>query len=57
MYVQEESENVWNKNLLEEIEAEKTKFELAKDLLVELKIEFRGEDNESAKVAKLKRLE
>jgi len=42
---------------LEEIEAEKTKFELAKDLLVELKIEFRGEDNESAKVAKLKRLE
>jgi len=42
---------------LEEIEAEKTKFELAKDLLVELKIEFRREDNESAKVAKLKRLE
>jgi len=51
--VQERSADIYKKNLLVEIEAEKIQFALVKNLLSELKIRF-GENNKLAKVAKLK---
>jgi len=41
---------------LEDIKVKKVKFEFAEDFLVELRRKFGREDNESAKVVKLKRI-
>ena len=44
-------------NLLEDLETEKVKFELVKEYLLELRREFGGGNEESVKVAELKRIE
>ena len=56
-YIQGGSADIWKENVLEELKVEKLEFELVGDLLVEIRKEFRGEDKESVKVAKLKRIE
>ena len=56
-YVQKELANIWKENYLKNMDIEKMQFKSAEDLLAELKREFGKSDNESAKVAKLKKIE
>jgi len=49
--------NIWKENYLKNMDTEKMQFKSAEDLLAELKREFGKSDNESAKVAKLKKVE
>ena len=48
---------MWKKNLLKKMKVKEIQFVLVGDFLAELKREFGRGDNESAKVAKLKRVE
>ena len=48
---------IYKENLLKEIETEEVQFALVKDFLSELKREFGGEYDESAKVSELKIVE
>ena len=57
IYVQEGLVDVWKKNLLKKMKVKEIQFVLVGDFLAELKREFGRGDNESAKVAKLKRVE
>jgi len=56
-YVQEGSVDVWKENILEDLETGGAEFGLAREFLLELKKEFGGGDEESVKVAELRRLE
>ena len=56
-YVQKGAANVWKENVLEELEAEKLEFETVSEFLAEIKKEFGREEEESVKVAELKKLE
>jgi len=49
--------NIWKENILEKLELGNWEFMLIEKLLVVSKREFGGEDNKSAKVAKLKQVE
>ena len=52
------SANIWKENILENLETEEVEFGLAGEFLLELKKKkFGGEDKESVKVAKLRRLD
>jgi len=48
---------MWKKSLLEDLEVEEVEFGSVGEFLLELKKKFGGEDEESVKVAKLKRIE
>ena len=48
---------MWKKSLLEDLEVEEVEFESVGEFLLELKKKFGGEDEESVKVAELKRIE
>ena len=57
LYMQRESVDVWKENILEDLEAVLLEYEIVGEFLAEIKNEFRGGDEESLKVAKLKRIE
>ena len=54
-YVQRGSVNVWKQNILEDLESENLEYEIAEEFLADLRKEFRVEDKEAVKVAKLKK--
>jgi len=49
--------NIWNKNIIEELETEEIEFESVGEFLAEIRREFGGGDEESVKVAELKKIE
>ena len=56
-YVQGGSVDVWKENIMDKIEAEKVEFELVEEFFTCLKKEFGGGEEESVKVAELRKLE
>jgi len=56
-YVKEELADIWKENMLEDLKSDKVEFESAGEFLLELKKEFGGGDEESIKVAELRRIE
>ena len=55
--MQERLADIWKKNILEDLERELLEYETVEEFLADIKKEFRGEDEESVKVADLKKLE
>jgi len=55
--MQRKLENIWKKNLLEDLELREVEFELIGKFLLELKEEVERGDKESVKVAELRRIE
>ena len=49
--------DIWKKNILEDLEVEEIEFVTTREFLEELKKKFGEEDNKSAKIAKLKKVE
>ena len=49
--------DVWKKNVLEDLELENLEYEIIEKFLMNLKKEFREEDEEAVKIVELKRLE
>ena len=49
--------DIWKENVIEEIDTEEIKFETAEEFLAEIRREFGGGDEESVKVAELKKIE
>jgi len=49
--------DVWKENVMEELEVEEVKYETAEEFLISLKKEFGGGEEESVKVAELRKLE
>ena len=56
-HVQRGSVDVWKENVLEELESEEMEYETAEEFLIVLKKEFGGGEEESVKVAELRKLE
>ena len=56
-YVQKRSADIWKKNFMEELETEEIEFESVEEFLVEIRKEFGGGNEESVKVAELKKIE
>jgi len=56
-YVQGGSADVWKENIMDKIEAEEVEFESVEEFLTCLKKEFGGGEEESVKVAELRKLE
>ena len=57
LYVQGESADVWKENIMEELEAGEVEYKTAEEFLTSLKKEFGGGEEESVKVAELRKLE
>ena len=57
LYVQGGAADMWKENMLEELEAEELEFETVEVFLAEIKKEFGGGEEESVKVAELRKLE
>ena len=49
--------DVWKENIIEELEAGEIEYETAEEFLISLKKEFGGGEEESVKVAELRKLE
>ena len=49
--------DVWKENVLEELKMEELEFEIVVEFLAEIKKEFGGGEEESVKVAELRKLE
>ena len=49
--------NIWKENMLEDLEEGVIKYESVREFLMAIKKEFGGEEEESVKVAELKKLE
>jgi len=56
-YVQGGAVDVWKENVMEELEAGEIEYKTAEELLMSLKKEFGGEEEESVKVAELSKKE
>ena len=56
MYIQGGSADVWKKNVLEELKEEELEYKSVGEFLAAIKKEFGGEEEESVKMAELKRL-
>ena len=56
-YMQEGAADVWKKNVIEELEVEEIEYETEEEFLMSLKKKFGGGEEESVKVAELKKLE
>ena len=56
-YVQGGSIDVWKENVMEKLESGKVEYESAEEFLMSLKKEFGGGEEESTKVAELRKLE
>ena len=50
-YVQEGSADIWKENVLEDLEGGLLEYETVRELLIDIKREFGGGDEESVKVA------
>ena len=57
LYVQGGSADIWKENIMEELETGEMEFKSAGEFLAEIRREFGGEDEESVKVAELKKIE
>ena len=57
LYVQGGVVDIWKENVLEELEVGELEFETVGEFLAEIKKEFGGEEEESVKVAELRKLE
>jgi len=57
LYVQGGSADVWKENVMEELESVEVEYESAEEFLTSLKKEFRGGEEESMKVAELRKME
>ena len=55
--MQEGAADVWKENILEDLEVGEVEYESVGEFLTEIKKEFGGGDEESVKVAELKRIE
>jgi len=55
--VQGGAADVWKENIIEELEAGEIEYETAEEFLISLKKEFGGGEEESVKVAELRKLE
>jgi len=55
--VQGRAADVWKENIIEELEAGEIEYETAEEFLISLKKEFGGGEEESVKVAELRKLE
>jgi len=55
-YVQGGSTDIWKENVMEELESGEVEYELAEEFLISLKKKFGGEEEESVKVAELRKL-
>ena len=55
--MQGETADVWKENVMEELEVEKVEYETVEKLLLNLKKEFGGGEEESVKAAELRKLE
>ena len=55
-YVQGGSADIWKENVIEELETGEIEFESAREFLAEIRKEFGGGDEESVKVAELKKI-
>jgi len=49
--------DIWKENTLEDLEGELLEYEIVGEFLADIRKEFRGGDEELAKVTELKRLE
>ena len=56
-YIQEGLADIWQENIMEELEMEELEFESVEEFLAEIKKEFGEGDKESVKVAELKKIE
>ena len=56
-YVQGGSADIWKENVLEDLERGLLEYETVGEFLADIKKEFRGGDEESVKVAEMRRLE
>jgi len=56
-YVQGGSADIWKEKIVEELDTGEIKFELVGEFLAEIRKEFGGGDEESVKVAELKKIE
>jgi len=56
-YVQGGAADIWKENVLEELKVGKLEFETVGEFLAEIKKEFGGGEEESVKVAELRKLE
>ena len=56
-YVQEGTTDMWKENVIEELEVGKLEYKTAEEFLISLKKEFGGGEEESVKVAELRKLE
>ena len=56
-YVQGGSADVWKENMIEELESGKVEYESVEEFLTCLKKEFGGREEESVKVAELRKIE
>ena len=56
-YVQGRSADIWKENILEDLKGELLEYEIVGEFLADIKKEFGGGDEESVKVAELKKLE
>jgi len=57
LYMQGGSADIWKENMLEDLEGELLEYETVGEFLANIKREFGGGDEESVKVAELRRLE
>ena len=57
LYVQGGSADIWKENVLEELEAGEVEYESVGEFLAKIKKEFKGGDEESVKITKLKMIE
>ena len=57
LYIQRRSVDIWKENILEDLEAGLLEYKMAEEFLTDIKKEFGGGDEESVKVAELRRLE
>ena len=56
-YMQGGSTDIWKENMMEELESGEVEYESVEEFLTNLKREFGGEEEESVKVAELRKLE
>ena len=56
-YVQEGTTDMWKENVIEELEVGKLEYKTTEEFLISLKKEFGGGEEESVKVAELRKLE
>ena len=57
LYIQWGSADIWKENVLKDLEAEELEYAIVEEFLAELKKEFGEENDETIKVAELKKVE